>query len=80
VVLNYSPLGENRKAVTPVSNHSIGGGCGFGDLILDAFRFDEGVVLELPTSFLFWAHTDLTLVERGLDRWLPHNNRVLSRL
>jgi hypothetical protein len=29
---------------------------------------------------LFWAHTDLTLVERGLDRWLPHNNRVLSRL
>jgi hypothetical protein len=63
---------SNRKSVTPAFDRLVSGGCSFGDpAVLVAFRFDEGVALELPGPLLFWADTAfafLLLVLRRMGR------------
>jgi hypothetical protein len=45
----------------------VGEGCGFDDLaVLDAFRFNEGMILELPRPFLHLTHAAFVFLPRGV--------------
>jgi hypothetical protein len=57
----------NQKSVTPNFNHPVGGGLGFGNLVvMIVFRFDGGVSLELPGSILIWARSAFIFLPFGL--------------
>jgi hypothetical protein len=84
---------SNQKSITSVFDRLVGGGWGFGNLVvLIAFYFDEGVILELHGKILLWAHTTFWVFttprsladgmsrESGLDHSVLHNKHVLPHL
>jgi hypothetical protein len=66
MVLSYSPF-RSQTEKAPAFNRSIGKGWGFGDLAVPvAFRFNEGMILELSRTLLLSAHATLVFLPRGV--------------